>query len=266
MPNSVATQPRPDAPPVLGLPPPVSRLNWGTVPVQNARSISRRSWVDGEGKGQVKNRERGTSATVSGQEFRLRVFVAAASSGLGLRLRRARSGARFSLRLPLPCAGGGGPGSGRRAGGDPVPGFGRGRLGKLPKLGREVAGPRRVLPAARPVHDGSSMAAHLSLTQVPPAGLRAGRGAPHRCPLARLPLPAGSGAWRLRGGRAVCVCGGAGDRSQGLGLSRSRRAEAGGGAASTPLGSGSALPGGPPWRRGFVCPPPPPPLSPAPPR
>lgn len=153
-----------------------------------------------------------------------------------------------------------------RAGIDPVPGFGRGRLGKLPKLGREVPGPRRVLPAARPVHDGSSMAAHLSLTQVPPAGLRAGRGAPHRCPLARLPLPAGSGAWRLRGGRAVCVWGGAGDRSQGLGLSRSRRAEAGGGAASTPLGSGSAFPGGPPWRRGFVCPPPPPPLSPAPPR
>lgn len=39
--------------------------------------------------------------------------------------------------LPLPSAGGGsGSGSGP-AGGDPVPGFGRGRPGKLPKLGSE---------------------------------------------------------------------------------------------------------------------------------
>lgn len=57
-----------------------------------------------------------------------------------------------------------------------------------------MPGPRRVLPAARPVHDGSSMAAHLSLTQVPPAGLRAGRGLPaRRSP----PLLAGSEAWHL---------------------------------------------------------------------
>lgn len=119
------------------------------------------------------------------------------------------SGSRFSLQLPragsgsgyprpvlraaaLPCGGGGGSGSVRRAGGDPVPGFARGRLGKLPKLCGEWRGPAR--PSCGPA-GGMEQHGRAPLPGTG-TGLRArpGRGA------ATARSRRGHG-WALRGGR-----------------------------------------------------------------